>query len=84
MACTGELEVGESSGDGARVEMGRTLGSMMCTGHPSRTVTFRMEDGCEMLSNSQSMAESPVELRDPGGQSEVTELDGGANFGRCG
>ena len=56
--CTEELEVRESWEDGAWVEMGRTLGWMMCAGHPTRTVALAVGDRPEMLSNSQSRAES--------------------------
>ncbi len=84
MWCTEELEVGEWWGDGAWVGTGGTLGSTMCTGHPSRTVTFRAGHGSEMLSDSQSMAESTDVVKRSGGQKEATELDGGTNSGRCG
>ena len=82
--CTGELEVGESWVDGAWVGRGHTLRSMMCTGHPGRTVPLTVGHGAEMLSNSQSMAESADVVKRLGGQTKVTELDGGANFGGCG
>ena len=82
--CTGELEVGELWGDGVWVALGRTLGSTLCGWDLSRTVTLTVGYGLEMLSNSQSMAESTDVVKRWGGFDEVTEPDGGANFGGCG
>ncbi len=82
--CTGELEVREWWGDGVLVETGRTLGSTMCVGDPNRTAAFRVGHGSQMLSDSQSMAESTDVVKRSGGQKEATELDGGTNSGGCG
>ncbi len=84
VVCTGELEGGESWGDGVWMGTGSTLGSTMYGWDPSRTATLTVGHGREMLSNSQSMAESTDVVKRSGGFSEATELDGGANFGGCG
>ena len=76
VACTEELEVGEPWGDGAWAAKGRTLGSLLCAGYPSRTVALTVGHGSEMLSDSQSMAESTDVVKRSGGQREATP-------GRC-
>ena len=76
--------MGESWGDAAWVEKGSTLGSTMYGWDPSRTVTLTLGYGRDMLSDSQSMAESTNVVKRSGSFSEATEQDGGANFGGCG